>query len=82
MGAPIIMDKQYREGPKGIRVQEYWRRRVRAPCGAAGGEGGSRTLERLITSARFPSECIQPLCHLSGLTRWIGATSSELLAGV
>ncbi len=33
-----------------------------------GGEGGSRTLERLITSARFPSECIQPLCHLSRLT--------------
>ena len=40
------------------------RRRLSARC-PDGGEGGIRTLERLITSARFPSEYIQPLCHLS-----------------
>ncbi len=30
-----------------------------------GGEGGIRTLDRLLTYAGFQDRCIQPLCHLS-----------------
>ncbi len=33
-----------------------------------GGEGGIRTLEGLQTLAGFQDQCIQPLCHLSGVS--------------
>jgi hypothetical protein len=43
-----------------------------------GGEGGIRTLETLITSARFRGGCHQPLDHLS--TREVPRPSAPVLS--
>ncbi len=50
-----------------------------------GGEGEIRTLETLITSARFRGGCLQPLDHLSALrpsganSRWFAPPEQTLL---
>jgi hypothetical protein len=52
---------------------------VRPARAEESGEGGIRTLETLITSARFPSECLQPLDHLSIISMPLRGTAHAVL---
>ncbi len=48
----------------GFRTAVGEKKRGQSPS-IAGGEGGIRTHEGLLTLAGFQDQCIQPLCHLS-----------------
>ncbi len=59
--------------PKGSGISNPLRQTNWASVGPDlfGGEGGIRTLEGLQTLAGFQDQCIQPLCHLSGVVTFM-----------